>query len=494
MTEASSYMLSTSAIRKAISNRIGQMRGTDIKAKSARAVVKLSVGTVAGRSMRFIRSMILARILAPDQIGLMALVWSFSMAFEALTEVGVKQSIIQNKQGAHPDYLNVAWWMQMVRGLCLFGIAAFLVPWVSSFYDNPELLNLLRVSFIAVVLNGLVSPRIYVLEKEYQFGRAVLLIQGSAILSAIITIALALVMRNVWALVIGCVLEKAFVAVFSFLLVPFLPRFRFDRKSLSELLKFSRGIVGLPILTAISFHAPTLILGKVISSYQLGLYSLASLLSYIPTDLYSRIITPILLPAFSEKQDDKHALCRGLLRTSQHTAFLIVPLIALMICSSRELLSVVYDPRYAAMAVPFAIFSLEILARSQASVFSGMYMAVGKPHLQRRFSTVRAVIITMFIYPAAVYFGPIGAVIVIVLGNYLVLLLQVFKARKVFDLKLSRYMRSYIPGLLAALPIIVTAGLLWVFRVDSPLIVLAISVLIFIATFAAGVIILNRDK
>ncbi|TFG50309.1 MAG: hypothetical protein E4H40_01575 [Candidatus Brocadiia bacterium] len=487
-------MLSISAIRKAISNRIGQMRGTDIKAKSARAIVKLSVGTVAGRSVRFIKSMLLARILAPDQIGLMALVWSFSMAFEALTEVGVKQSIIQNKQGAHADYLNVAWWMQMVRGLCLFGIAVFLAPWVSSFYEYPELLNLLRVSFIAIVLNGLVSPRIYVLEKEYQFGRAVLLIQGSAILSAIITICLALVMRNVWALVIGCVIEKAFLAVFSFLLVPFLPRFRFDRKSLSELLKFSRGIVGLPILTAISFQAPTLILGKVISSYQLGLYSLASLLSYIPTDLYSRIITPILLPAFSEKQDDKRALCRGLLRTTRYTAFLIVPLIAFMVCFSRELLGIVYGSQYVAMAVPFTILCLEILARSEASVFTGMYMAVGKPHLQRRFSTVRAVIITMFIYPAAVYFGPIGAVIVIVLGNYLVLLQQVLKARKVFDLKLSRYMRSYIHGLLTALPVIVVFSLLWLFKIDSSIWVISIGISVLIVTYSASLYIMNRPK
>jgi O-antigen/teichoic acid export membrane protein len=384
--------------------------------------------------------------------------------------------------------------MQMVRGLCLFGIAVFLAPWVSSFYEYPELLNLLRVSFIAIVLNGLVSPRIYVLEKEYQFGRAVLLIQGSAILSAIITICLALVMRNVWALVIGCVIEKAFVAVFSFLLVPFLPRFRFDRKSLSELLKFSRGIVGLPILTAISFQAPTLILGKVISSYQLGLYSLASLLSYIPTDLYSRIITPILLPAFSEKQDDKRALCRGLLRTTRYTAFLIVPLIAFMVCFSRELLGIVYGTQYVAMAVPFTILCLEILARSEASVFTGMYMAVGKPHLQRRFSTVRAVIITMFIYPAAVYFGPIGAVIVIVLGNYLVLLQQVLKARKVFDLKLSRYMRSYIHGLLTALPVIVVFSLLWLFKIDSPIWVISIGISVLIVTYLASLYIMNRPK
>jgi O-antigen/teichoic acid export membrane protein len=438
--------------------------------------------------------MILARILAPDQIGIMAIVMSFSVAFEALTEVGIKQSIIQNKQGANTRYLNVAWWMQLTRALCLYGIAALLAPWISSFYDNPELLQLLRVAFIAVALRGFVSPRAHVLEKEYKFGRAVFLVQGSAILGAIISISLALVMRNVWALVIGFVIEMAILCILSFILVPFKPKFEIDRSSLVELMKFARGMFGLPILNALSIQTPILILGKVISPHQLGLYSLATLLAYIPTDLYIRIITPVLLPAFSEKQDDKCALCRGLLRTTRYTAFLSVPLIAFMICFSRELLGIVYKSQYVAMAVPFAVLCLQILARSESSILAGMYLAVGKPHLLRRFSSVRAIIIIVFIYPAAVRFGPIGAVVVVVLSSFSVLLLHVFTARKVFDLKLSQYLRSYIPGLLTALPIIVTAGLLWVFGVDSPLLVLAISVLVFITTFVAGVFIMNRAK
>ena len=494
MTRLSNYILSSGALPTVISDKIGQLKGADIKAKSARAVVALSIGTVAGRSMRFIRSMILARILAPDQLGLMAIVMSFSIAFEALTEVGVKQSIIQNKHGANIRYLNVAWWMQVTRALCLFGIAALLAPWISSFYDNPELLKLLRVAFIAVALRGFVSPRAHVLEKEYKFGRAVFLIQGSAILGAIISIGLALVMRNVWALVIGFVIEMAILCILSFILVPFLPRFKIDRSSLDELMKFARGIFGTPILNAISIHAPTLVLGKVISSHQLGLYSLAALFAYIPTDLYIRIITPVLLPAFSEKQDNKLALCRGLLGTTRYTAFLVVPLIAFMICFSRELLGIVYKSQYVAMAVPFAVLCLQILARSEGSILAGMYLAVGKPHLLRRFSSVRAAIIIVFIYPAAVFFGPLGVVVVVVLSGFSVLLLQVIKARVVIGLQLSRYLRSYIPGLLTALPIIVTAGLLWVFRVDSSLLVLAISVLVYIATFVAGVFIMNRAK
>ena len=487
-------MLLSAAIRKTIFDRIGKFKGTDIKAKSFRGVVALSIGTFAGRSMRFIRSMILARILAPDQIGIMAIIMSFSIAFEALTEVGVKQSIIQNKRGADTNYLNVAWWMQAIRALCLYGIAVLSAPWISSFYGNPDLLQLLRVAFLAIALRGFVSPRAHVLEKEYKFGRAVFLIQGSAILGAIITIGLALVIRNVWALVIGFVAEMAILCILSFILVPFLPSFHIDRKCLSELMKFARRMFGLPVLAMLSFQAPILVLGKVISEDQLGLYSLAALFAYIPIELFIKIISPVLLPAFSEKQDDKEALCRGLIKTTWWTAFFIIPSIAFMACCSRELLLLAYGPQYVAMAITFAVLCLEILARNEATILAGLYLAMGLPHLQRRFAIIRAIFIIGLIYPASVYFGPLGAAVVIVLSNFAILFMQTLKTREVIGLRFSHYMRSYIPGLLMALPIIINAGLLWVFNVDYYLFVLAISTLVFIATFGVSLFILNRRK
>jgi len=494
LTQELSCKLSYGAVRKAISDKISRFKGTDIKAKSVRAVIALGAGTFAGRSMRFIRSMILARILVPKQIGLMAIVMSVITISEALIEVGVKQSVIQNKKGASAEYLNVAWWMQVARGLLLYGIAIILAPWISSFYGKPELLNLLRVAFLAIVLRGFISPRAHVLEKEYKFGLVVLLIQGSAVLGAIISVGLALVMRNVWALVIGFVIEMAILCILSFILVPFVPRFEIDRSSLIELIKFARGMFGLPILTAFSFQAPILVLGKVIPEDRLGLYSYAAILSHIPVDLYIRTIAPVVLPAFSEKQDDKNALCRGVLRTTQLTACLFFPLVAFMACCASELLLLAYGSKYVAMAVPFAVLCLQIVAQNQAVSLAGVYLAVGQPHLQRRFAIIRGLAIIGFMYPVAALFGPIGAAAVIVFCNIAVLFMQILKAREVINLNLSRYMRSYVPGLQMALPIIMTTGLLWIFEVDSPLIVLAVSVIVLIATFAVSVLILNRPK
>ncbi|MEA3224546.1 MAG: oligosaccharide flippase family protein, partial [Planctomycetota bacterium] len=245
------------------------MRGASIKARSARGVAALSVGTVVERGLRLIRNMILTRILAPDEFGLMAIINVVAMALEAFMEVGVKQSVIQNKQGADADYMNVAWWMQAIRGLCLYGIAILLTPWISSFYGKPELLKLLRFAFIAVALRGFISPRAFVLEKEYKFGRVVFLTQGSAILGTVIALAAALVVRSVWALVFGFVAESFLLCVLSYVFAPFLPKFEINRKCLAELMRFARGMFGLAILTVVARESDILVLGRIVTETQL---------------------------------------------------------------------------------------------------------------------------------------------------------------------------------------------------------------------------------
>lgn len=482
-------------MRKTILDKIGRIKGTSIKAKSARGVMVLGIGTVAGHATRFLKNMILVKfLLSPDQLGAMAIIMSFSMTFSALIEVGVKQSVIQNKQGANNDYLNAAWWMQVARGICLFASASLLASPISSFYDDPELSRLLQVAFLGIALQGLISPRAYVLEKEFKFGRAVFLLQGSAVLGTVVTIGLAIVIRNVWALVLGFVAERVIMCIFSYILVPFLPRFRIDRKSLGELIKYARGMVGLPILTALSIQVPILILGKVISKEQLGLYSLVAVLALIPVDLYSKVVAPVLFPVFVERQDNNRALCRGIFLATRWTAFIAMPLMAFMACSASELLSLVYRAEYVAMAIPFAVLCVQIVVRSEATILVGTFLAIGKPHLQRRFAIMRAVLVVGLMYPVAIHFGPLGAAAVITLVNLVILVMQVFKAREIIDLELVRYACSYITGLLLALLVIVTYDIFWLFRMDSPVLVLAIGLTVFVTASVAGLFILNRSE
>ncbi|HUV67055.1 MAG TPA: oligosaccharide flippase family protein [Sedimentisphaerales bacterium] len=472
-------------IARAITSQSSRIRGTSIKAKSTHAAMTLAAGVLVERGLRFVRYVILTRILVPDQFGLMALVMVASSAFEALTEVGVKQSVIQNKRGADTEYLNVAWWFQAVRGLGLFSIGYLAAPWISSFYEKPELLWLLRVAFLAVLFRGFISPRAYVLEKQYRFGMVVFLIQGSGILGAVIAIVLAFIIRNVWALVIGFVSEFAIMCVLSYVFVPFLPRFRMERRCLGELMDFARGMLGVAILTMIAFEIDVLVLGKVVSGDELGMYYLAMTVVLLPITLFGRVISPVLLPAFSEKQDDREALLRVILRVTRTTAVFTLPLVAFMASSAGGVLAVVYGSEYAAVTVPFAVLCLLIVFRTQTPVLSLAYLAVGQPRLNRRFVVVRAAVVGGLIYPAIVHFGLLGAAAVVVLGNGIGLLTQVFWSRRIVDLGFRTYACCYLPGLALALPI-VAMNLLRLSALESPLVTLGLSTVVFCGSLVAG--------
>ncbi|MDD5327565.1 MAG: oligosaccharide flippase family protein [Phycisphaerae bacterium] len=464
--------------------------GSSLKAKCAKGAMALGIGTVGGRTLRFLRILILARILAPAQFGVIAIIIASLRVLEAFTEVGVKQSVVQNKQGAEREYLNVAWWFQSLRGLALFTIAILAAPWVSSFYGKPELLRLFQVSYLSILFTNFVSPRVYVLEKEFRFGRSMLLVQGSSILGTVITVVLAFMVRSVWVLVIGFVAEAAILCLFSYILVPFLPRFRINRECLRELIKFGRGMFGLPILTWISLGADVLVLGKIVPYEMLGMYSLSTQLTSLPVILFSQIINPVLLPGFAQKQDDKKTLCRVVLQITQGIAIFAMPLVAFFSSCASGILLFAYGFRYMAVAVPCGILSVLILVRIECIVPSALYFAVGKPHLHRRFVILRAVIIVALIYPAIIYFGLSGAASVMVLGYSVALLMQVYWYKRFIDLKFSNYLRCHIPGLLLSLPTIITIFLLRCLGLKSPVLTLIAGLAVTSVSLVGGVYIL----
>lgn len=433
-------------VKRITRNAVEKVRGSNLEARSIRGALALATGTGFERVMRLVRNMVLARVLAPKEFGLMAIVLAASLAFEAFTEVGVRLSVIHNKRGAGREYLNVAWWVQALRGLGLFIIAYLTSPWISQFYKNAELLPLMRVAFVAVLLRSLMSPRAYVLEKKMRFGKWAFMTQVSGLLGTMVTIGLVLfVVRSVWALVIGFVAEAAFQCLLSFVLCPFLPRLSVDKHSLSEILKYARGVFGLSLLTIVALQTDVVVLGKLVSPELLGMYALALALAQQPAWIFSQVIGRVLFPAFAEKQDNKKALCRVVLKMIRVTIVLGVPLIALAAVFAGPILSVVYGQKYTAIAVPFGILCATMLFRIQGNVLAGIYLAIGEPHLHRRFVTLLAVLIVSLIYPGIALFGLVGAAGVLLLSNIVAVFMQVIWMRKQIGLCFKDYIACWIP-------------------------------------------------
>jgi PST family polysaccharide transporter/lipopolysaccharide exporter len=487
--------ISFSAIKNAF-------RGDNLKARCARSGVILGSGAFIAKFLGFGSKVVLTRLLVPQEMGLMVMILSLTALFEVLTEVGIKQSVIQHKNGADPEYLNMAWWFQGLRAIGLYAVAFIAAPWLCEFYfrSRPEILTrysmeeltiLIRVAFLSILFSGFVSPKAHVLEKKFRFGRAVVITQGGFILGAIITIILAFLIRNVWAIVIGFAATGFTRCLMSYALCPFMPKFAYHRQSFQGLYRFARGMLGLPVLTYIAFNIDVLVAGKLVSTSLVGFYGMALTLAIAPRDLFSRIITPVLLPAFSEKQDDREALCRAVLQMTKFTALFVIPPMALAIICSKTILTFVFGAEYSAVAIPFGLLCVYVLLLIQGTVLGNVFFGIGQPGKHRAFVGLRALILVVLIYPAIKLFGLTGSAGAVLLASLAATCVQVLIMHKVIGLNIYDYAVSWSPGLALAIPVLAVVMVVRRLTPGSPMVHLTIGLLSWIVVCGIGLLLLK---
>lgn len=432
-----------------------------LKARCARGSFSLIVGAVAAKGVSLASKVVLGKLLADEERGIMIIIFPLVTFFETLTEIGVKQSVIQHKDGASESYLNMAWWIQAVRGILLYLLAFFLSPllcriWIygrteyGQYYTPAELLWMVRLSFLTIFLNGLVSPRSQVLLKEFRFAKSVLLVQGSMILSSVLTIVLAFLYRNVWAFVAGTVSNLFFLCVLSYGMCPFRPKLQYDGPSFRSLMRFSKGMAGMPIMTYLAFNLDVLVGSLLVSPALIGMYGFALILARTPREFLTRVFGPLLMPAFAEKQDDFPALQKGLLWITRWTGLIVLPLTMYMIVCRRALLSILYKPEFEAVADVFSLLCITYAILLMAFPLGKLFFGRGKPEIHRRYVLLRFLFLAAFIWPAGKWFGLNGIGWLLLSSNVLALFYQVSCVKKEIGLSMTAYWNSWLGGLRAA--------------------------------------------
>jgi O-antigen/teichoic acid export membrane protein len=428
-----------------------------LRGKAARGGAWLGSAGFVEQVCRFARNMLLARLLAPGAFGEMALITSAAALVNSFTDVGILPAIIQNRRGATQPYLNAAWWMGMGRSVFIYATIFISAPWIAHFYRDADLPALLRVALLNVVFDGMLSPRAKLAQKEMKFGRWAFINNGGGICGVLLAIALSYELRDVWALAIGFAGENAFRCLFSYILYPGLPSIPVEKEVFKDLLKFSRGMIGLSFLNLLFARSDIFVLGKMHAATFLGLYSLAVNLVQTPATFILKLFAQTMLPTFCQVQSEPERINRIL---SEVTSWLILcgmPVVTMIWLCSSSLLTLVYGHRYgvapaaAALTLAAVVAFLNILN----GLITNVFFAVGEPALHRRAVAVSAIVMVAIIYPCCMLFGLPGgqfAALIAIVASYL---LQVLRLRHITGLNLLQYTRAFIPAVLGSISIVI---------------------------------------
>jgi O-antigen/teichoic acid export membrane protein len=419
------------------------VQGENLRAKATRGAVLLGGASFGEQASRLARNMLLTRLLAPSAFGTMAIVMSASSIVGSLSEVGVRVSVIRNPRGREPAYLNAAWWLAMGRGLGVYAICFLMAPFVARFYGNFELSALLRVALLSSVLEGAMSPRSCLPQKEMKFGRWTAISNGGAVCGVILTVILSFVVRDVWALAIGYCSENFFRCLLSYILCPGLPSLGWDRNAVRDLLSYSKGAYGLSFLNLIFTRTDIFVLGKLYSPTALGLYTMAVYLVQTPTGFIQNMVGSTLVPAFAHVQEDRERVNRVLLEATSWLIVLGLPAVVVICLYAPSLLRVIYGARYLKSAGPLVVASAVAFLSILNGVITDCLSALGQPALHRRAVVTSAVVMIVTIYPACKILGVIGAQVASLLAIGASYVLQIMRIRWLTGLDLARYRTAF---------------------------------------------------
>ena len=260
-----------------------------------------------------------------------------------------------------------------------------LAPLVGRFFENPEVVPLLRTITLIFLFDGLISGPSMVLRRDMDFRRLAYGAIGASFATAIVAISLAALDFKAWSLVWGQLAGRATEASVLFWLSGWRPRFEFSPKLASELFRFGKHLWGFSILSAAGRVLDRAIVGRSLGAASLGTYHMGSNLANLPAQQISFLVNRITFPAFARMQGDPARMAAALRKALSHVSIVTLPLTAGLIVAGPQLIGTVYGSGWEA-AVPvlqvLALFGMTLSISSVTGpIFRGYRQASGTaPH------------------------------------------------------------------------------------------------------------------
>jgi lipopolysaccharide exporter len=360
------------------------------------------------RALNFGSLMVIARILAPEDFGVMAIGLIAIETLELFSDPGFKQALVQ-RTGDIDDYLDTAWTVGIGRGFLLGALLVAVSPLVGRFFASTEAAVLLRVLAISPVLKGFTNSHIVFFARELEFDKGFYLHSGGAVAQALVAVVVALGGGGIWALVAGLLAGNAARVVLSFVLIEGSPRLRFSSAHFGELFAFGRWILGSKVVVFLSTQGDDLLVGKLLGTEPLGYYRLAYRISNAPATEIAHLISTVTFPAYAKLQGDLSRLRRAFLQTFELTTVVSFLVGGLILVFADDLVGLVLGPQWA-VAVPLVrVLAVYGVMRSMGASFGPVFQAIGRPDLSTKIQIFNLAVMLAAIYPMMSRWGTVGA-------------------------------------------------------------------------------------
>ena len=321
------------------------MSEQSLKEKTVKGTIWSGIDNIAQYAVSFVVSIVLARLLSPDDYGLIGIIAIFTNICNAIISGGFSSALIRKKEANDQDY-NTVFLVNIGMSVLLYSVIFLCSPLIARFFSREELVALTRVSSLTMIIGALAMVQQTKLTKRIDFKTQTKITLIASLTSGVTGIVMAFLGFGVWSLVAqGIVLQILRTALLLFY-NKWMPRVEFSRDSFRELFGFGWKLMVVRILDSVWKELYQVVVGRFYNPATLGQYTRAKQFSQLFSSNLTGVIDRVTYPVLSEIQDDKARLASGYRRIIKTTMFIAAVGMLSLGAVSEPLLYCLIGPRW----------------------------------------------------------------------------------------------------------------------------------------------------
>lgn len=415
----------------------------------SKQIIWSGVQVVSVKGASFIFSILMARFVAPEAYGLIAMVTVFIAFFQLFVDSGLGNALIQKKDKSEIDY-HTTYSSNMTISIFLYGVMFFCAPFISDFYNQPELTSVVRWLSLTLIIQSTYLVQKCRLTINIDFKKQAKAGVYSTLISGVIGIIFAYFNFQVWALVIQTLSSQVILSILLIAYAKWYPKFNFSISSFKALFRFgSRDLVG-NMFTSFFININNLFIGKFYSPSGLAYYNRGFNLGFMPAAMIQETISRISYPVQCKYQDDKDKLLGSFYRYIGLSAFVTFPVMMLLVIFAKPTILILLTSKWEGAISFTQIMALAFMTFPSNVIISQILNAIGRPGLNTKAVLVKRIIsfiiliITVFISVKAIAWG-------ICIGNLIEISISIWLSARVIKISVFSIIKPMLKPLLATI-------------------------------------------
>ena len=385
-------------------DRLADMTAS-LNRRTAIGVAWMTAARATVRVLGLVSTLVLARLLAPMDFGIVAMAMSIAAALELLTMFSFDAALIQERQISRAHY-DTAWTLNLAMAVALALALAFAAAPAAAFYREPRLEHVMLFIGAKYVLDNAGNPGTVDFRRNLTFDREFAMHVGPKLASLVVTLPLAFWLRDYRALIAGMLVGSTATCLLSYVMHPHRPRWCVAQSR--ALFRFSRWLLLNNVVRFLRQRSADFIVGRALGSAPLGVLSIGAEISSLPSTEMVAPINRVLFPSYAKLADDPERLCAGFLTTLGFIALLILPVCAGLAAVADPLVRVALGEKWLEVIPLISLLALAGASDVLQANTSAVYHAIRRPWLIALTGAIQAALLIPMLLVAVAWSGLIG--------------------------------------------------------------------------------------